>query len=584
MNMANANVSAPRSTRRWPRRWAFGLIGAIGSIALGAPQSPAAEQISATYGPIKVSIQVKDLETYARTGQLSSELSAYASLVTPQQLADIRESLQQRVVVNPTLIRQLAKSRIGEIIFKRLGLIVQTGSGVNGAIGIQTALIQAVDSKDGLTALNLLRQFPDMELRLDVDLGIKIATEANRLFAQTGRMVALIDRLAIGPNPGPKTSSDPKAQPSPPPISPQLQTLSQQAQAPGPFKWQLQKLSLVDNSRSRAVPTDLYLPLKLPPLLKTAPVVVISHGVASDRSTFAYLAQHLVSHGFVVAVPEHVGSNALKFKQFFDGVGQPPEPREALDRPQDITFLLDELTRLNRQDPQLKGRMNPQQAAVIGQSFGGYTALALAGATLNFDTLNQACTKGEPSTEILNLSMLLQCRLQELEPRNYNLQDPRIKATIAINPFASRVFGRTGLSKITIPTLIMASGQDIVAPPADEQFYPFTWLTTPQRYLVLFNKGTHFSTLQESKESVLPVPAGATGPDPKLAQSHTNVLSLAFLKTHLAPSPTLAQQPNYTTLLDSKSVQALSKPTMPVTLLRKLSAGDLDNALIQPGR
>jgi predicted dienelactone hydrolase len=570
MTMANACL-ASRSTRRLAYRWAGAGIGAIGAIALGAPQSPAAEQISATYGPIKVSIQIKDLETYARTGQLSSELSTYASLVTPQQLADIRESLQQRIAVNPILIRQLAKSRTGEIIFKRLGLIVQTGGGANGAIGIQTALLQAVDSKDGLTALNLLRQFPDMELRLDVDLGIKIATEANRLFAQTGRMVALIDRLATGP----ATALGPKAQPvQPSPPTP----LGQQAMAPGPYKWQQQKLNLVDASRSRAVPTDLYLPLKLPPALQAAPVVVISHGVASDRSTFSYLAQHLASHGFVVAVPEHIGSNALKFKQFFDGVGQPPEPREALDRPQDVTFLLDELTRLNRQDPQLRGRMNPQQAAIVGQSFGGYTALALAGATLNFDTLNQACTKGEPSTEILNLSLLLQCRLQELEPRNYNLQDSRIKATIAVNPFASKVFGRTGLSKITIPTLIIASGQDIVAPPADEQFYPFTWLTTPQRYLVLFNKGTHFSTLQEVKESVLPVPTGATGPDPKLVQSYTNVLSLAFLKTHLT------QQPNYATLLTAQSVQSLGKPTMPVTLLRQLSAGDLDNALIQPNR
>jgi predicted dienelactone hydrolase len=570
--MVNANVLASPL----PQRWILQVIAAIGAIALGAPQSSAAELISATYGPIKVSIQIKDLETYARTGQLSPELATYASLVTPQQLADIRESLQQRVVVNPILIRQLAKSRTGEIIFKRLGLIVQTGSGANGAIGIQTALLRAVDSNDGLTALTLLRQFPDTELRLNVDLGIKIATEANRLFAQTGRMVALIDRLAVGsatgPKTGPKTSLPPKPQPSPPTL------LSQQAMAPGPYKWQQQQLNLQDNSRKRSVPTDLYLPLNLPPKLQAAPVVVISHGVASDRGTFAYLAQHLASHGFVVAVPEHIGSNALKFRQFFDGVGQPPEPREALDRPQDVTFLLNELTQLNRLDPQLRGRMNPQQAAVIGQSFGGYTALALAGATLNFDTLNQACTKGEPSTEILNLSLLLQCRFQELEPKNYNLQDPRIKATIAINPFASKVFGRTGLSKITIPTLMIASGQDIVAPPADEQFYPFTWLTTPQRYLVLFNKGTHFSTLQETKELVLPVPASATGPDPKVAQSYTNVLSLAFLKTHLA------QQSNYATLLDVKSVQALSRPTMPVTLLRQLSAADLDNALVQPDR
>jgi predicted dienelactone hydrolase len=558
MTMTNATRLASRSAYRW----SAGVIGAIGAIGLGALQAPAAEQISAIYGPIKVSVQVKDLETYARTGQLSPELSTYASLVTPQQLAEIREALQQRVAVNPVLIRQLAKSRTGEIIFKRLGLIVQTGAGQNGATGIQSALLQAVESKDGLTALNLLRQFPDNELRLDVDLGIKITTEANRLFAQTARMVALVDRQANGPGPKSKPSS-------------QSQRISQLATTPGPYKWQQQSLALTDSSRNgRAVPTELYLPLKL----QNAPVVVISHGVASDRRTFAYLAQHLASHGFAVAIPEHVGSNALKFKQFFDGVGQPPEPREALDRPQDVTFLLNELTRLNRQDLQLKGRLNPQQAAIVGQSFGGYTALALAGATLNFDILNQACTKGEPTTEILNLSLLLQCRLQELEPKNYSLQDSRIKATIAINPFTSRVFGRTGLSKITIPTMVIASGQDIVVPPADEQLYPFTWLSSANRYLVMMAKGTHFSTLQDAGETILPVPTGVAGPDPKLAQGYTNALSLAFLKTHLA------QQGSYGILLEPSSVQALSQPTMPVSLLRQLSAKDLDSALIRPAQ
>lgn len=557
MTMTNTHCLTPPSARRW----SFSLIGAIGAIALGALQAPAAEQISAIYGPIKVSIQVKDLETFAQTGQLSPELSTYASLVTPQQLSDIREILQQRVSVNPTLIRQLAKSRTGEIVFKRLGLIVQSGAGENGATGIQTSLLKSIDSKDGLTALNLLRHFPDSELRLNVDLGIKIATEANRLFAQTERMVALIDRQATGPGPKVKSSS-------------QIQQITQVAQTAGPYKWQKHSLALVDTSRNRSVPTDLYLPLKQ----QNAPVVVISHGVASDRRTFTYLAQHLASHGFAVTIPEHVGSNALKFKEFFDGVGQSPEPREALDRPQDVTFLLNELTRLNRLDPQLKGRMNPQQAAMIGQSFGGYTALALAGATLNFDTLNQACTKGEPSTAVLNLSLLLQCRLQELEPKNYKLEDPRIRATIAINPFTSQVFGRTGLSKITIPTLIMASGQDIVVPPADEQFYPFTWLTTPNRYLALFNKGTHFSTLDDVSEAILPIPTGATGPDPKQIRAYTNVLSLAFLKTHLA------RQNGYALLLEPSAIQALSQPTMPVSLLRQLSAADLDSALIRPDR
>ncbi|MEH1835006.1 MAG: hypothetical protein V7L29_23845 [Nostoc sp.] len=40
------------------------------------------------------------------------------------------------------------------------------------------------------------------------------------------------------------------------------------------------------------------------------PWLYISHGVASDCSTFVYLVEHLASYGFAVAVLECPGSNA----------------------------------------------------------------------------------------------------------------------------------------------------------------------------------------------------------------------------------------------------------------------------------
>ncbi len=51
---------------------------------------------------------------------------------------------------------------------------------------------------------------------------------------------------------------------------------------------------------------DIYLPVAQTP----RQIIVISHGLGSDRTSFAYLAEHLASYGFVVAVPEHPGSNS----------------------------------------------------------------------------------------------------------------------------------------------------------------------------------------------------------------------------------------------------------------------------------
>ena len=78
-------------------------------------------------------------------------------------------------------------------------------------------------------------------------------------------------------------------------------------------------LTLVDADRpglaettARQFEVDLYLPQNQ----SAAPVVIISHGWGSAKESFAWLAQHLASHGFAVAVPQHIGSD-LKFQRLF---------------------------------------------------------------------------------------------------------------------------------------------------------------------------------------------------------------------------------------------------------------------------
>jgi len=64
----------------------------------------------------------------------------------------------------------------------------------------------------------------------------------------------------------------------------------------------------------------------------------------------------------------------------------------------------------------------------------GYTALALAGAKLNFPQLQSDCCTLDNS---LNLSLVLQCLALQLPNQPYNLADPRIKAAIALESIAS---------------------------------------------------------------------------------------------------------------------------------------------------
>jgi len=162
--------------------------------------------------------------------------------------------------------------------------------------------------------------------------------------------------------------------------------------------------------------------------------------------------------------------------------------------PLDISFLLDELTRLN--PSQFDNQLDPNRVGAIGHSFGGYTVLATAGATVDFDWLQQQCA---PNAEFLsNISRLLQCRALELttSPEDVallsqgGLRDERIQFVMVFNT-VSNLFGERGMGQIQVPTLIAGGVFDYVTPIVPEQIEAFRWLTTPEKYLLLVSQKAH---------------------------------------------------------------------------------------------
>jgi predicted dienelactone hydrolase len=536
--------------KKFLRYLGLGLL----STFLTATPGLGAERISFFYPPFgEFSLSVKSLETFAKEGKIDDELSFYASRATPQQLAQLRDLLQQRFNVSPTLISQVTYSPIGEQVVKRLGELLLTESQNNGFYAIRASLILAAADKDGLTVVNLLRKFPSNTMRVNFTEGLRIVDDLSQLIKKKDEVFASLEQEAIAQ--GATSKIDFSKQPD--------------LRSPGKFRWQKKTFELNDISRSRRLPVDIYLPeapsqstkeLSSPPF----PLVVISHGLASDRSTFVYLAEHLASYGFAVAVLEHPGSNAERFQLYFAGLAGPPDAAEFINRPLDIKYLLNELQRLEKSDPTLQGKLNFQQVGAIGQSFGGYTVLTLAGAKINFSQLKQDCY---PDNSSLNLSLFLQCQAAELPQKNYELKDDRIKAIIAINPINSSVLGQGEISQIKIPVMLVAGSQDIFAPPVFEQIRPFTWLLDSNKYLALIENATHFSAIAESssRNDVLPVPSALLGPDRAAVYSYLNALSVAFLETHLL------NRPEYRSYLQPSYATFISKEPLNLSLLQSLS-------------
>ena len=567
------------------RTWLGVAFGSLGFWLLSIPTianpAAAAAKIYISYGAIERSISVNSLEEYATTGIIDDDLAIYAAYVSPGRLLQLQRVLLARIDLSPVAVSQFLYTPIGATLLERLGEVIQTESRQSGFYALRSALILAAADPEGLKLLNVLHKFPT-NVRVNMGRMLQLAEALETLIGQSRRAIALISEnstVAAAQTQGINFSQLPDLR------------------SPGHFSWSKQTLKLVDRRRSRAFVADLYLPRKqraesreqeggqgsnyqlpitnyqLPTTnYQNFPVIVISHGLGSDRTSFIYLAEQLASYGFAVAVPEHPGSNAEQLRSLFSGqAAEVAEPNEFIDRPLDVKYLLDELERLNAANP--SWRLNVNRAAIIGQSFGGYTALALAGAGLNFNQLRRECDNPQ---DVWNLSLLLQCRALALPLTQYNLQDYRIKAAIAINPFTSSVFGELGLKKIQIPVAIVSSSADTVAPALPEQIIPFAWLTTKQKYLVSIDRATHFSTIGESAaedSDPIPLPAQVIGPNPAIARRYVSVLSVAFMETYLA------RNPQYRPYLSSSYIQTINQAPLDVSLISSLPLTQLADSI-----
>jgi len=526
--------------------WLLPLAG-IMRPALGA------ERIYFIYGALERSIPVSSLQTYAKTGKADSDLAPYTKRFSPKQQTDFRRLLVNRINLDPVAVSQFFYSPIGEALLTRLGQFVQTGAGLSGFYSIRGALILAAADPHGLTLLNVLQKFPTDGIRVDLARVLQTTGDLERMIEQTNRAVALVSQKSKAA----AMTTQPQVNFS------QLPNLGER----GRFTWSKQTLRLNNSQRKSQFLTDIY----LPKVNARAPVIVISYGLGEDRSSYAYLAEQLASYGFVVAIPENPGSSAQQLQLLLRGLtNEVANPSEFVDRALNVKFLLDELQRLSQSDPTFQ--VNLQQVGVIGQSYGGYTALALAGAPLNFSQLRKDCADLNNS---LNLSLVLQCRALGLPRIPYDLHDSRIKAVIAINPIASAIFGQSGLSQIQVPVMLVSGSADSVAPALPEQIIPFSWLTAPAKYLVVIQGATHFSTIGETDQSNAPVPIPPliAGSNNELARRYLKALSVAFCKTYVAGAR------EYMPYLSASYAQAISRTPLNLSLVQSLTADQLAQTL-----
>ncbi len=239
------------------------------------------------------------------------------------------------------------------------------------------------------------------------------------------------------------------------------------ADAPGPCRVSEWAGEWRDAARDRTIPVRIYYPAQG---VGPFPVIVFSHGLGGSRDGYRYLGERWASRGYVSVHPQHPGSDRELLKSghpYLSASLAAANPKNALDRPKDVSFVIDQLAKLNGQAGfPLKGKLDLSRIGVGGHSFGAYTALASAG--------------------------------RVLQPRvggPIDLADKRIKACVALSaPVKSKERDCPGYASFKVPCLHMTGTKDdspIGETPAALRRVPYDCISGADQYLVTFEGGDH---------------------------------------------------------------------------------------------
>ena len=156
------------------------------------------------------------------------------------------------------------------------------------------------------------------------------------------------------------------------------------------------------------------------PVAGSRPLVVFSHGRSGLRTSYVMLCEGLAARGFVVAALDHPGDTLL---DWMTGTAVDDATNE-VQRVADVQFVIDALLADPARLPPL-AEVDATQVAVVGHSYGGFTALAVAGA---------------------------------------ETPDPRIRGVAGLQPFA-RSLSRKHIARIAVPTMLIVGALDQTCPP-----------------------------------------------------------------------------------------------------------------------
>ena len=159
------------------------------------PPARAAEKVSFWYGAFEFSLNVDALETFAKTGEISSGLD-FLLKFGKQNPFMIRWILTQKFPANTKLIYDLLNTAPGEYVLSQTGNIVSAKTEKANITALRGALVASASDDNLISLMELIEEYPTKEVYVDGrilakaqrDLGDFIS-EINKIYQDTFKIL-----------------------------------------------------------------------------------------------------------------------------------------------------------------------------------------------------------------------------------------------------------------------------------------------------------------------------------------------------------------------------------------------------------
>jgi predicted dienelactone hydrolase len=202
------------------------------------------------------------------------------------------------------------------------------------------------------------------------------------------------------------------------------------------------------------------------------PLIMLSHGRGSDAWQYAWFAEQLAAHGFIVAALNHYHANTYEREIAYlaNKIWQRP-----IDISLDVTFLLN--------DPFWGLHIDPQRIGVAGHSQGGFAALWISGAQINADkflAFQRLFANNRQIPEFIRRDLPV-----DAAPA-MNVRDGRVKAAFAMAPGVVQAFGMdaVGLHQIGVPIFLVVGEGDTQTPPGENAEFVAQYIPHAQLWVI----------------------------------------------------------------------------------------------------